>query len=141
MNACKLHECLFMRKGLCFCACVYVCVYIHYSPPCILGKLPWAKRKAENKVTGAQNGGRRDTPGTPKSGHPSPPPRSNSPSTLTRYNDRLPPHPHPLCPTLFPSERSGAEREANPLEDREMEERPMWGEEAICRNAQMGKQL
>jgi len=45
------------------------------------------------------------------------------------------------CPTLFPPERSAAESETKPPEDRKTEERAMRGEEGICRNAQMGKQL
>ena len=44
----------------------------------------------------------------------------------------------PLCP---PPKRNAAESETKPPEGRKTEERSMRGEEAICRNAQMGKQL
>ena len=55
--------------------------------------------------------------------------------------DFSPHRPSSACPTLFPPERSAAESETKPPEDRKTEERAMRGEEAICRNAQMGKQL
>lgn len=57
MWKCVYYINVFMHEGSCFCTCLYVCVYICYSPPCILGHLPLAKRKAENKATSAQRKG------------------------------------------------------------------------------------
>lgn len=37
-----------------------VCLYIHYSTPCLLGDLPVTKRKVETKVTGTPKERMRD---------------------------------------------------------------------------------
>lgn len=52
VHVCILHECLCMHVGSWFYTCVPVSVSVHYSPPCILGHPPLAKRQAETKVTG-----------------------------------------------------------------------------------------
>lgn len=112
MNACELHECLFMHESLCFCAYVYFCVSIHYSPPCILGKLPWAKRKEQSH---------RNSEGS-REGCPREPQIRTFPSSTQEqyplYTHKVQclaaissPSPVRLSPTLSPSERGGAERE------------------------------
>lgn len=95
---------------------VYVCVYTR-SPPCILGELPLAKRKAKNKVTGSQKERMRDAPEAWNPDIPflllgTVPPGDSKDKMID-----LPPHPpFPTCSTLFPSERSATESETKPPE-------------------------
>lgn len=51
---------------------------------------------------------------------------------------------HPPCVWILLNSSQGesiSERKGKPREDTETEERPLWGEEAIGRNAQVGEQL
>lgn len=99
INVYILHKCLFMHEASCFCTCVYVCVSTHCFPPCISGHLPLPKRKAENKVPGAQKEKDEGCPRNLQFRRLQPPPGSSLPYRLKRSNDQLPLQ--PPCPCFW----------------------------------------
>lgn len=117
--------------GFVICTCVYVCVSVHCSPPCILGHRPLAKRKAENKLTGLR-GKDEGCPRGLKFRHPIPYLEVVSPidSKGNVISSHLTPHPCVSESHLLPYERR-TEKQAKPLEGR------AWGRTCVGQRANL----
>lgn len=102
---------------------VYLC--IHYFPPCILGEVPLTKRKAENKIPGAQKEKKSYVPEVESPVTSSPLWEQNL--LLTQKVIGSAPKLPFESPIFFTSETRCCRVRQSLLENRKTQKRPMWG--------------